>query len=265
MRINFSTFNYGGERPVPQDGSLIVPLDENGKIEPITDKNRKEFDRLYSLINDENFLGSLIPEKISIGLNNIRFDKDSQLFKINVQDQVYFPEDNNPKGEKSVNFVVKLDNLYKPKYKEISLYAEQDVNRFWDSISNGLKHWYPSVDKGLRSEADQENMINDIQRRSMTSLLDNIIMPSLQKHLGKRNEERIKHLERSLNNSPIGLSRYPEKVKIFNPQDPKTPLAQGSRRLKIHDKQISPSVSDLSKKREEEVLEKLRKADSELN
>jgi hypothetical protein len=125
------------------------------------------------------------------------------------------------------------------------------------------------VDKGLRN-ADQENMINDIQRRSMTSLLDNIIMPSLQKHLGKRNEERIKHLERSLNNSPIGLSRYPEKVKIekvkiFNPQDPTTPLVQGSRRLKIHDKQISPSVSGLSKKRGEEVLKKLRKADPELN
>jgi hypothetical protein len=99
MRINFSTFNYGGERPVPKDGSLLIPLDENGKIEPIQD--RKEFDRLHSLINEENFLGSLIPEKISIGLNNIKFDKDSQLFKINVQDQVYFPEDNKPKGEKS--------------------------------------------------------------------------------------------------------------------------------------------------------------------
>jgi hypothetical protein len=263
MGINSSTFNYGGERPVPKDGSLLIPLDENGKIEPI--KDRKEFDRLYSLINEENFLGSLIPEKISIGLNNIRFDKNSQLFKINVQDQVYFPEDNNPKGEKSVNFVVKLDNLYKPKYKEISLDTEKDVNRFWDSISNLLKHWYPSVDKGLCSEADQENVINDIQRRSMTSLLDQIVMPSLQKHLRKRNDKRVEHLEKSLNNSPPGLSRHPKQVKIFNPQAPTTPLAGGSLRLKKRPPQIIPSVSDLSRKREQEVLQRLHNCDPELN
>lgn len=264
MGISSSMFNYGGqERPGHRDKNLLLPVDDRGVLEPITD--RKEFDRVYSLINEENFFGSLIPEKISIGLNNIRFDKESRLFKINVNSGISFPENQKRLETKTVNFVVKLDNLYRPKYKEISLDTEQDANRFWDSISNVLKHWYPSVDNGLHHEEARENIINDIQRRSMTSLLDNIVMPSLQKHLRKRNDERVKHLEKSLNNSPLGLSRHPKQVRIFNPQDPTTPLAGGSLRLKKRPPQIIPSVSDLSRKREQEIWKMIHQGDPELN
>jgi hypothetical protein len=201
MGIGSSMFNYGSGRPTHRDNNLLLPVDDRGVLEPITD--RKEFDRIYAVIHKENFLGSIIPDKVSIGLNNIKFDEEDKLFKINVNIGIYFPEDNKPSNRKTVNLVIKLDNLYKPKYKEISLCAEQDMNRFWDSISNVLKHWYPSIDNGLPDEAVRENLINDIQRRSMTSLLDQIVMPSLQKHLREENKRIREDLERSFQNSPL--------------------------------------------------------------
>jgi hypothetical protein len=194
----------------PVRNGILVPVNKKGVVEPITDG--KEFWRVYSFINEEIFLGSLIPEKIGIGLNNISFDEKTKRFTIHVQDKVNFPEDNKPNGEKSVNFVVKLDNLDKPKYKEISLYAEQDVNRFWDSISNVLKHWFPSIDNGLPDEAARENLINDIQRRSMTSLLDQIVMPRLKKY----RRESLASLENSWNNSGL-LPKQPRQLGIHTP------------------------------------------------
>jgi hypothetical protein len=257
-----SMFNHESGRPADRGNNFFLPVNAEKVLEPITD--REEFNRLHSFLHEENFVGSFIRETIGIGLNNIRFDEEDKLFKINVNIGIYFPEDNKPSNTKTVNLVIKLDDLYKPKYKDILLCTKQDVNKFWDSISNALKHWYPSVDNGLPDEAARENLINDIQRRSLTSLLDDTIMPSLQKHLRESNDEGVEHFKQSLNNSPPRLSPY-KKIRIFNPKNPTTPLAQGYRKLKIHPRRSLPSVSDLSRKRTEEIWKMIHQGNPELN
>ena len=197
MGISPSMFNHGNwrspnnEGPV-EKGTIFMPINEEGQLEPI--KTRQEFDRLYALIKAKNFLGSLNRDAISIGLENIKFNKETKLYTINISAEVKFPTSKKPMGRQNVDFVVKLDDLDKPQYPEISLFDTKNEEKFRDSISNVLKHWFPSIDNGLPDEAARENLINDIQRRSMTSLLDQIVMPRLKQHRRERLENTWNNL-----------------------------------------------------------------------
>ncbi|MEB3315026.1 MAG: hypothetical protein VKK32_02300 [Candidatus Melainabacteria bacterium] len=208
-------FNHGNwrspknEGPVEKDGVVFIPVNREGKLEPI--QTREEFGRLYALFNEENFLGNLNPDAISIGLDNIKFNEETKLYTINVLAEVKSPTSKKPMGRQNVNFVVKLDDLDKPQYPEISLSDTKNEEKFRDSISNVLKDFYPSIYKGLNNEA-QENLIDDIKTRSMRNLLNSIIIPRLKKY----RREILASLENSWNNSGL-LPSQSRQLDIHNP------------------------------------------------
>jgi hypothetical protein len=197
------------EGPVPRDGRVFLPVNREGELEPI--KTIEEFGRLYALFNEENFLGHLNPEEIKIGLENIIFNEETKLYTIHILAEVKSPTSRKPMGRQNVNFVVKLDDLYKPQYPEISFFHKKDEEKFRDSISNVLKDFYPSIYKGLNNEA-QENLIDDIKTRFMKSLLNSIIIPRLKKY----RRERLAGLENSWNNSGL-LPSQSRELKIHTP------------------------------------------------
>jgi hypothetical protein len=144
------------EGPVQKDGRVFIPVNREGKLEPI--QTGEEFGRLYALFNEEIFLGNLNRDAISIGLENIKFNED----------------------------------------------------KFRDSISNILKDLYPSIYKGLNNNKEAlENLIDDIETRSMRSLLNSIIIPRLKKY-------RRASLENSWNNSGL-LPSQSRELKIHTP------------------------------------------------
>jgi hypothetical protein len=197
------------EGPVQKDGRVFIPVNREGKLEPI--QTREEFGRLYALFNEENFLGNLNPEKTSIGLENIKFNEETKLYTINILAEVKSPTSKKPMGRQNVDFVVKLDDLDKPQYPEISLFDTKNEEKFRDSISNVLKDFYPSIYKGLNNEA-QENLIDDIKTRSMRNLLNSIIIPRLKKY----RRESLASLENSWNNSGL-LPSQSRELKIHTP------------------------------------------------
>jgi hypothetical protein len=197
------------EGPVQKDGRVFIPVNREGKLEPI--QTREEFGCLYALFNEENFLGNLNPEEIKIGLENIIFNEETKLYTINILAEVKSPTSEKPMGRQNVDFVVKLDDLDKPQYPEISLFNKKNEDKFRDSISNVLKDLYPSIYKGLNNEA-QENLIDDIETRSMRSLLNSIIIPRLKKY----RRESLASLENSWNNSGL-LPSQSRKLKIHTP------------------------------------------------
>lgn len=215
MGISSSMFNNGdwrspnNEGPVQKDGRVFIPVNREGKLEPI--QTREEFGRLYALFNEENFLGNLNPDAISIGLENIKFNEETKLYTINISAEVKSPTSQKPMGRQNVGFVVKLDDLDKPQCPEISLFDTKNEEKFRNSISNVLKDLYPSIYKGLNNEA-QKNLINDIQRRSMTSLLDQIVIPRLKQH----RRERLASLENTWNNL-APLPNQSRQLGIHNP------------------------------------------------
>jgi hypothetical protein len=197
------------EGPVQKDGRVFIPVNREGKLEPI--QTREEFGRLYALFNEENFLGNLNPEEIKIGLENIKFNEGTKLYTINISAEVKSPTSKKPMGRQNVDFVVKLDDLDKPQYPEISLFNKKNEEKFRDSISNVLKDFYPSIYKGLNNEA-QENLIDDIKTRSMRNLLNSIIIPRLKKY----RRERLAGLENSWNDSSL-LPSQSRELKIHTP------------------------------------------------
>jgi len=215
MGIGSSMFDNGkwgfpkNEGPVQKDGRVFIPVNREGKLEPI--QTREEFGRLYALFNEENFLGNLNPEKTSIGLENIKFNEETKLYTINILAEVKSPTSKKPMGRQNVDFVVKLDDLDKPQYPEISLFDTKNEEKFRDSISNVLKDFYPSIYKGLNNEA-QENLIDDIKTRSMRNLLNSIIIPRLKKY----RRESLASLENSWNNSGL-LPSQSRELKIHTP------------------------------------------------
>lgn len=215
MGISSSMFDNGkwgfpkNEGPVQKDGKVFIPVNREGKLEPI--QTREEFGRLYALFNEENFLGNLNPDAISIGLENIKFNEETKLYTIKISAEVKSPTSQKPMGRQNVDFVVKLDDLDKPQCPEISLFDTKNEEKFRDSISNVLKDFYPSIYKGLNNEA-QENLIDDIKTRSMRNLLNSIIIPRLKKY----RRERLASLENSWNNSGL-LPSQSRELKIPTP------------------------------------------------
>jgi hypothetical protein len=217
MGIGSSMFDNGkwrfpqNEGPVQKDGRVFLPVNREGRLEPI--KTIEEFGRLYALFNEENFLGNLNPEEIKIGLENIIFNEETKLYTINILAEVKSPRSGNPMDRQNVDFVVKLDDLDKPQYPEISLFNKKNEDKFRDSISNVLKDLYPSIYKGLNNNKEAlENLIDDIETRSMRSLLNSIIIPRLKKY----RRESLASLENSWNNSGL-LPSQSRKLKIHTP------------------------------------------------
>ena len=188
------------------DTRPLVPVNSGGLVEPMT--RLGDFDRINSLLNDENFLGTLIPEGISIGLKNIRFDKKSKFFQINVNALVDFPRDPKSLETKTVDIIIRLDNLQDPTNKKPLFRKIVDVNKFRASISAVLKQWYPSVDSGLNA-ADRKSLIDDIQRRSLATLCNQIVMPRLKEHLRERQAQDRDRLERIFLSSPSTVGQAP--------------------------------------------------------
>jgi len=217
MGIGSSMFDNGkwgfpkNEGPVQKDGRVFIPVNREGKLEPI--QTGEEFGRLYALFNEEIFLGNLNRDAISIGLENIKFNEETKLYTINILAEVKSPRSGKPMGRQNVNFVVKLDDLYKPQYPEISFFHKTDEEKFRDSISNILKDLYPSIYKGLNNNKEAlKNLIDDIETRSMRSLLNSIIIPRLKKY----RRESLASLENSWNNSGL-LPSQSRKLKIHTP------------------------------------------------